>query len=499
MKEKERKAGLLLHISSLPSKYGVGTLGEEAYHFVDWLKKAKLKIWQVLPIVPTNYGDSPYQSVSSTALNYYFIDFDILREKGLLKLSDYKDVKLGYEDNKVDYSLLFNGKIEILYKAFLNFDSNNKDFLDFVAKGEYKDFAVFMTIKKIHNYISWDKWDKTYQNYSKELEEGIINDYYKEYLFWVWTQYEFLDEWNKLHKYANDNGIEIMGDMPLYIAYDSVEVWMHPEMFLLDQNKVPTLVAGCPPDAFTEDGQLWGNPIYNWQYMKDNGYKWWNERISKAFVLYDILRIDHFRGFDRYYAIPYGHVNARKGSWLDGPKFDLFKDKLDLNIVAEDLGTIDEGVRTLMKQVGYPGMKIIEFAFDGHSDNEHKPSNYTNNYIVYTGTHDNMPLYQYILDLKEEELEIYYKDLEKECELLNVKYLGEEPHKLVECVIELAYASKADTCIIPMQDLLCQDGKSRMNLPSTVSTDNWSYRILKENLSDELALRLASLVTKYRR
>lgn len=495
----KRSAGILLHITSLPSKYGVGTLGKKSYEFVDFLNRAGMKIWQVLPLVPTNYGDSPYQSASSTALNYYLIDLDTLRKKKLLKSSDYKDIKWNYDDEHVDYHLLFENKIKVLKIAFHNFNRNNLRFQRFINRGDYKDFALFMTLKAMHQFVSWNMWEEKYQSYSLELENEIIKEHEDEYLFWLWTQYEFLLEWNRLHKYARSKNIEIMGDMPLYVAYDSVEVWKHPELFILKENKEPKLVAGCPPDAFTDDGQLWGNPIYDWDYMKKTNYSWWNVRIKKAFELYDIVRIDHFRGFDRFYAIPYGNENARIGTWEDGPKFSLFKDKLKYKIVAEDLGIIDDGVRRLMKRTRYPGMKILEFAFDSDPLNEHKPSNCKRNFVIYTGTHDNMPLYQYIKDLDEENLDIFYKAACKECANFNVTIRDKDPKEMVDMVIELAYASKAHTCIIPMQDLLALDGTTRMNLPSTVSTANWSYRIKNSDLSNDLINRLKKYVKKYHR
>lgn len=494
-----RKSGILLHITSLPSKYGVGTLGEEAYNFIDWLKNAGMSIWQVLPLVPTNYGDSPYQSVSSTALNYYMIDLDILNQKGLLLKKDYQKIKFISNPKKVDFSLLFEEKIKVLRVAFNNFDKTNKGFIDFENKGEYKSFAVFMTIKAMHNYSAFNLWTDGFKNYSRSLFDSVIKNYNDDYLFWVWTQYEFLDEWGKLKLYANNNGISIMGDMPLYVAYDSVEVWMNPEQFILNDDKSLKLVAGCPPDAFTEDGQLWGNPVYNWKYMKNNNYSWWNQRLDSAFKLFDIVRIDHFRGFDRFYAIDSNEKTARNGKWLDGPKFDLFKDKLNLKIVAEDLGVIDDGVRQLMKETNYPGMKILEFAFDGSPLNEHKPSNYTENYVVYTGTHDNEPLYSYIINLSDEDLIKYKNDLISECEKLNIKPHMHGINQIIDTVIELAYASKAFLAIFPMQDLLHEDKSSRMNFPSTVSTDNWSYRVNKKDLSIDLASNLKNLSEKYRR
>ncbi|MDE5565786.1 MAG: 4-alpha-glucanotransferase [Anaeroplasmataceae bacterium] len=499
MMGRKRQSGILLHITSLPSDYGVGTLGKEAYQFVDWLHESGMTIWQVLPLVPTNYGDSPYQSVSSTALNYYMLDFDILESKGLLKKEEYEHEFFSYMPTKVEFSILFTKKLDILRRAFKRFSTEDPKFISFVSKKEAEDFAVFMTLKALHQYQAWPHWEKKFKNYSKELVDWVIENKKQEFLFWIWTQYEFLEQWEPLHQYASKKNVQIMGDMPLYVAYDSVEVWKNPEMFLLSDDKKLKLVAGCPPDGFTEDGQLWGNPVYNWSYLKSTNYKWWNTRIQKAFGLVDILRIDHFRGFDRFYAIPAGDINAKNGFWLDGPKIDLFKDKLDMNIVAEDLGVIDDGVRILMKQTGYLGMKILEFAFDGYPYNEHKPSNYTENYIVYTGTHDNMPLYAYIEELDEKAFEIYKKDLQNEGELLGLDLSLKNISMIVDSVVELAFASKASICILPMQDLLKQGAWSRMNLPSTVSTDNWSYRIVPSDLSESLKKRLQEYNLKYNR
>lgn len=494
----KRQAGMLMHITSLPNEYGIGTLGKECFDFIDYISAAGLKIWQVLPLVPTNYGDSPYQSVCSTALNYYLIDLETLRKQKLLQKKEYANVKYG-DDSHVYFNEVFEKKIPLLKLAFSRFNKDDKKFKEFVEKGEYSDFALFMTIKSLNNFVSWTLWKEKYQVYSEKLKNEVIREHNDEYLFWYWTQYEFINEWSKVHAYAKEKGIEIMGDMPLYVAYDSVEVWKNPELFLLTEDKKLKLVAGCPPDAFTDDGQLWGNPIYDWDYMKKTNYSWWTHRLKEAFKLYDILRIDHFRGFDRFYAIPADHVNARNGEWLDGPKFDLFKDKLEMNIVAEDLGLIDDGVRTLMRQTGYPGMKILEFAFDGTPENEHKPSNYTENFLVYTGTHDNMPLYQYIVDLNEEEYSTFVTDLVYECDKLGVEYNLDGKKEVCDTACELCFASIANLAIVPIQDLLCLGQESRMNLPSTVSTNNWSYRTKKEDFTTNLQSRLKSYVKKYNR
>lgn len=495
---KERKAGMLLHITSLPNKYGIGTLGKECFDFIDFISDAKMSVWQVLPLVPTSYGDSPYQSVCSSALNYYMIDLDTLNRKKLLKKEEYENVFYG-NDSYVYFNEVFEKKIPLLRLAFSRFNRENKEFRKFLSEELFSDFGIFMTLKSLNNFKCWSEWNLKYQNYSESLKTEITTKYSDEYLFWVWTQFEFLNEWNKVHKYAKEKGIQIMGDMPLYVAYDSVEVWKNPELFLLTEDKKLKLVAGCPPDVFSEDGQLWGNPIYDWDYMKKTNYKWWNDRLASAFTLYDILRIDHFRGFDRFYAIPALHTNAKEGKWLDGPKFDLFKDKLDMNIVAEDLGLIDDGVIKLLNGTKYPGMKVLEFAFDGREDNDHKPSNYIENVLAYTGTHDNMPMYQYILNLNDEEYSTFVTDLVYECDKLGVEYNLDGKKEVCETVCELCFASIANLCIVPMSDLLALGAEARMNMPSSLSNRNWSFRYNKNYFSDELKTRITNYITKYNR
>ena len=496
---KKRESGVLLHISSLPSNYGIGSLGKEAYAFVDWLKSANFKLWQILPLVPTGYGDSPYQSVSSMALNYYFIDLDILMEKKLLTKEDIEGFNIYINEKYVSFENVFYTRIDILRKAFSNFDVEEEAFKKFIEKADYKDFALFMTLKAKHDYQAWTTWPKKYQKYSKAIETQLLEKNINEVLFWQWTQYEFINQWNPLRKYANDNGIELIGDMPLYVAYDSVEVWKTPKLFLLEPDLTPKFVAGCPPDAFSDDGQLWGNPVYDWAYHKKQKYSWWTKRINHSFQFCDRVRIDHFRGFDRYYSIPYGNTNAKIGEWVDGPKFDLFKSMLDMKIIAEDLGVIDDGVIELMNQTGYPGMKILEFAFDGNPNNEHKPSVFSSNNVVYTGTHDNQPLLEYINELSEDAIDTYISDLLTEAKKLNVDAVTDTNEDLVKSAIKIAIASGANTCVLPMQDLLTQGKYTRMNLPSTLSTDNWSYRVEKRLLTPELAQYYKELNIRYNR
>lgn len=480
-----RNYGILLPVSALPSDEGIGTLGRHAYKFIDYLCDAGGKIWQVLPLNPTNYGDSPYSSCSAQALNYYFIDLEILKEEGLLNSGEIAAADF-VPGRKVDYGKQFTQKILLLQKAFSRF-KGGKDFDGFIKKGEFSDFATFMAIKTKFNHVAWTKWEEPYKKYDEEAVARFVSENEEQVTFWQFTQFIFLKQWNALKKYANEKGVSIMGDIPLYVAYDSVEVWKYGNrLFKMDEERNPYFIAGCPPDDFTADGQLWGNPVYDWEKMKAGGYSWWKKRIANCFELYDILRIDHFRGFDRFWQVPPQDINARGGIWCDGPKEELFADMLDKRIVAEDLGVIDDGVRRLLKNVGYPGMKVLEFAFDGSADNEHKPSNYTENFVCYTGTHDNMPIRQYYEDLQGYYREKYIEDLLKECAHLGVTADITDSVSVCKTVIKLAFASVAKTVIIPLWDLLALGGEARMNLPSTVSDKNWSYRFLKEDFSGDL-------------
>ena len=483
---KKRNTGILLHISSLPSKYGIGTLGEEAYKFVDFLKKSNISIWQILPLTVTSYGDSPYQSPSSFGLNYFFIDLDILIKKGLLKEEDVNSINWGESNTRVDYGNLFNVRLPLLKKAFSNFDITNKEFCGFIKTNkQFNDFALFMTIKELNGLKSWKEWDVKYLNYSIELEKEIIKSYKDIYYFYLWTQFEFVSQYKELKKYANSNGIKIMGDLPIYVAFDSAEVWKYPDLFELDEKHNPVRVAGCPPDCFSENGQLWGNPLYNWEYHKETGYKWWNERIKRNLELFDLLRIDHFRGFSRYYAIPFGDSTAKNGKWIVGPGFDFFRDKLNLNIVAEDLGMIDDQFLELMKQTGYPGMKIVTQAFeDKDPTNVWRPSNYSYNYYSYTATHDSPTTKQFLDSLNADQRNLMLEIVEDECKKLHVPFSRKfNNSQITNTLIELNIASGSRTAITPMQDLFALGKEGRMNFPSTLSTDNWSWRMSEEQFN----------------
>lgn len=496
---KERKAGILLPVSQLPSPWGIGTLGKAAFRFVDWLAEAGMKIWQVLPLQPTGYGDSPYQSCSAEALNYYFIDLDQLEEEGLLRREDYAETDWG-EGNRIDYAKLFARRAAVLRKAYARRDDSDPRWRSFLAGGRYSDFARFMTFKERFGYQPLSAWPEEFRDGNSEVvkaeEAGLQNE--KE--FWLFTQYLFLRQWEALKAYANGKGIQIMGDMPIYVSADSAEMWLHGrELFQLDERGNPAAVAGVPPDAFSQTGQLWGNPVYDWEKMKKDGYAWWKRRIFGALELYDLVRIDHFRGFDRFYAIPYGSADACGGEWKDGPKAALFRGLEKAGIVAEDLGTIDDGVRLLMRETGYPGMKVMEFGFNGDPFSEHKPQNFPENCVAYTGTHDNSPLVGYIEGLDESGRKIFDADLKEMCRLAGVRMHGRDPKSECRAATEALFASKAETVIVPMHDVLCLGEEARINHPSVLSPLNWSYRISAGGFGRTRAKRLKNLADRYGR
>ena len=488
-------------VSSLPSSQGIGTLGKGAYAFVDWLESAGMHIWQVLPLLPTGYGDSPYQSCASDALNHYFIDFELLKEDGLLEENEYAEIDWSADERRVDYGKQFACKIHVLKQAFARFDRKDKGWAAFLKKGKYADYALFMTLKTQFSYAPWTDWAEPYKNCEGKGLESYIAEHQEEIEFWQFTQYVFLKQWNALRDYAHEKGIEIMGDMPIYVASDSVETWKYRrDLFVLDGEGNLALKAGVPPDAFSEDGQLWGNPIYDWEKMKADGYAWWKERIDYAFELFDIVRIDHFRAFDRYFVIPAEAETAKEGEWVDGPKGELFKTWGKRAIVAEDLGIIDDGVRALLKETGYPGMKVFVFAFDGNPDNDYLPSNITDaNCVVYTGTHDNDTLRSFIEGMDEAQRKEFEKELENQCLQADVPYITETIEDECKTVIALVMSTKANTVIVPMHDVLCFGEEARLNAPSTVSGKNWTFRFTVEDFGRRKAAWLKTLTEEYDR
>ena len=487
-----RTCGILLHISSLPNKYGIGTLGKEAYDFVDFLHKAKQSLWQVLPIGPTSYGDSPYQTFSAFAGNPYFIDFDLLKEDGLLEELDYELLER-VNETEVDYGFQYNNRFNPLRTAFSRFDKEDKEYKKFkkVNKWWLEDYALFMTLKYQNNGASWWTWEDSLKLRKRTAISKVKKEFAEEIEFWSFLQYEFFKQWSALKAYANSLGVRIVGDIPIYVAHDSSDVWANPTDWLMDENLNPTNVAGCPPDAFTELGQLWGNPIYNYQKMEEEGFTWWVKRVEESLKLYDIIRVDHFRGFESFYSIPYGAENAINGVWVKGPGIKLFnaiKEKIgEVNIIAEDLGFITEDVYELLRNTGFPGMKVIQFGFDHKGDSEYLPHNYVKNSVVYPGTHDNQTVLSWFRELNDDD-KWFVRNY------LDIK----DDYFICDKVIRAGLASVADTVIVQMQDYLGLTDDARMNTPSKLG-GNWSWRVKKEQINDSLAGYLGFLSETYRR
>ncbi len=486
-----RKTGILLHISSLPSPYGIGTYGKEAYRFVDFLEKSDQSYWQLLPLGPTSYGDSPYQTFSAFANNPYFIDLEELVKEKLLKkseiLSTFKSPRF------VDYEELYEERFIMLKKAFDRFNLLDKDYLEFIESNKkwLNDYALFMAIKMKHNGASWLLWSDDLRlrkpnvlaEYQKMLKEDIA--------FYKFLQFKSADQWLKLKKYANDKGIMIIGDMPIYVSYDSSDVWANPQYFDLYPNRLPVHIAGVPPDNYSSDGQLWGNPLYNWEELEKNEYDWWVDRVKASMEIFDMIRIDHFIGFQNFFSISSEQKTAKNGEWKKGPGLKLFnviKQKLgDVNIIAEDLGVVTEEVRKLLKETGFPGMKLLQFAFDSREANDYIPYLYTRNVIAYTGTHDNPTTLSWFNTLPESDL--------RYC-LNYINHSGNQSK--VDSLIKATLSCIADTTIIPMQDYLHLGDEGRMNKPSTTG-NNWRWRLLRSELNSKLLAKIKDMTNLYGR
>ena len=468
-------------IFSLCSKGGIGTLGKEAYNFVDFLERAGQSYWQILPLNPTNFGDSPYQSFSSYAGNPYFIDPEVLIEEGLLTKTEFESFDFGSVPNEIDYEKLYNNRYKMLQSAFSRFKTNS-DYFSFCEKNAFwlDEYALFMALKDDNNNASWNMWPKPLKERDKEAIEKAKIDCKAQIDFHRFIQYMFSKQWFALKEYANEKGISIIGDIPIYVALDSSDVWSEPEQFQLDEDMKPSAVAGCPPDAFTDEGQLWGNPLYNWALMKKENYAWWKKRLGYALKLYDTVRIDHFRGFESYWSVPFGAENAKGGKWVKGPDVALFKELKkefgeDVPIIAEDLGFLTPKIHLMLKRCGFPGMKVLQFAFSNGADSEYLPHNYNNNCVVYTGTHDNDTILGWADNISK-------KDLEMAKEYLNAK----DKEGLNWNMIRAAQMSVADTCILTMQDLIGLGSEGRINTPSTLG-NNWQWRITEGCVNDWLA------------
>lgn len=488
-----RESGILMHITSLPSSYGTGTLGKCAYEFVDFLKAAGQAYWQVLPLNPTGYGDSPYQAFSTVAGNHYLIDLDMLIQEGLLKQEEVDAVSWSSDQSRVDYGCLYENRCKVLRLAYKRFMPNDKYHAFLADNGHWlEDYALFMTLKEKYGGAPWQSWSagvimrmpEELKRLSQELQENIQFHYF--------LQYQFFRQWNSLRSYANENGIKIIGDVPIYVPLDSVDVWSDPTMFQLDGNGYPTAVAGCPPDSFSEDGQLWGNPLYDWKRMKDTGYAWWIRRLSAAARMYDVVRFDHFRGFESYWAIPAGEKTAIGGSWMPGPGMDYIRaiqEALpELDFIAEDLGYVTPEVRQLQEESGYPGMKVLQFAFDSREEADYRPHTYPENSVCYTGTHDNLTLVQWFEDAAPEDV-AWAK-----------AYLGlNEEEGLVWGMIRGAMSSVSRLCVIQMQDYLELGASARMNFPGTLTSANWTWRAETDYINEHLTKRIYEMTRLYAR
>jgi 4-alpha-glucanotransferase len=476
----KRGAGVLMPISALPSPYGIGTLGEECFQYLNFLKRIGCSYWQVLPIGPTGFGDSPYQSFSAFAGNPYFIDLDLLAREGLLEPAEYQELNWQKEEDAVHYAYLYQNRFSVLKKAFRRSQhQNTKEFKNYQRENSYwlRDYSLFMAVKEHFQSKEWSHWEENIRYRTPEAVERYTELLRKEIDFWEFCQYKFHIQWQKVKAYANQLGIQIIGDIPLYVAQDSSDVWSHEHLFELDERKRPIHVAGVPPDVFSEKGQRWGNPLYRWEAMEAEDFSWWRERMKMASKLYDLIRIDHFIGIANYYSIPASAKTAAIGKWKPGPGRKL-TDSMDesvgsARIIAENLGILSPRVKELLEYTGYPGMKILISALDGPPEHDYLPHNYkSTNTVVYIGTHDNETLVGFLNNKTEEELTFSYR-------YFNVSRREELP----DAIIRELYSSIADLVIVQMQDLLKLDNKARMNCPSTIG-GNWQWRMKKSQYQD---------------
>ncbi len=487
-----RKSGILMHITSLPGDYGVGSMGRSAFDFIDFLNSAGQRCWQILPLTPTGYGDSPYQSCSAFAGNPYLIDLSALVEQGLLQKEQLEQMHWGTQEDRVDFFAQYQNKLTALRLAFSKFQEDEKLGRFCLENSHWlSDYALYMALKEENEEKPWYLWPEGQKRREPEALYQARKRLEREIRFYSFVQYVFYDQWEKLRCYAGEKDISILGDVPIYVPLDSCDVWAEPELFQLDEELKPVKVAGVPPDAFSADGQLWGNPLYCWDRMKKDGYQWWLRRLSQAGRLYDMVRLDHFRGFEAYWAVPYGAENAREGCWEPGPGMDFFRavqQKLpELALIAEDLGFLTRSVFALRDECGMPGMRVLQFAFDSREPSLYLPHTYIENTICYTGTHDNMTLCQ------------YFQQADPEAVAYATEYMGlNEEEGLSWGAIRTVLASVSKLCIVQMQDYLELGEEARMNFPGTTGS-NWVWRAKKEDFTSALAEKICRLTRLYGR
>ena len=495
----ERTAGILMPISSLPGKYGIGCFNLKAYEFVDFLRDAGQTYWQILPIHPTSYGDSPYQSFSTFAGNPYFIDLEALIAEGVLSNDECDSVFFGDEEDDINYAALYEGRKILLTMAYERSRiSENPEYQKFIADNGWwlDDYALFMALKDFFNGQCWYEWPEDIR-----LRYDYAMDYYRRELYFdleyqKYLQFKFFQQYGWLKNYANSQGVKIIGDIPIYVAMDSADTWANPRLFQLDDRNMPTAVAGCPPDGFSATGQLWGNPLYRWDYHRETGFDWWLTRLWYVYQLYDVTRIDHFRGFDEYYSIPYGHKTAEFGHWEKGPGIELFRRAEEVlgwhEVIAEDLGFVTDSVRQLVWDSGFPGMKVLQFAFDSRdtcSARDYLPHNYTENAVVYTGTHDNDTTIGWFEAISDDDWNLARDYL---CDFYTPDEEMDRPF------VALAMQSIARMCIIPMQDYLGLGTEARMNTPSTIGC-NWRWRMTEDQFTEDLCRDILAQTRRYGR
>lgn len=492
-----RESGILLPISSLPSDYGIGCFDEQALRFIDRLSEAGQRVWQVLPFGPTGYGDSPYQPFSVYAGNPYFVSLKDLVEKGWLSREDCEGADFGGQAGRVDYGALYKARFPLLRKAWrASHIAGDPAFQSFVRENAWlEDYTLFMALKDAHGGASWQEWEEPLRVRERPAIDAAKEKYRDEMEYYAFIQFCFFTQWRGILDYAHGKGVRIMGDIPIYVAMDSADTWANPELFQLGPDRRPSAVSGCPPDAFAADGQLWGNPLYDWEYHRSQGYSWWIERARFTYTLCDILRIDHFRGFEAYFSIPAGDTTARNGHWEKGPGaavFDAMRKALGpVEIVAEALGYVTDEVRQLLKDTGFADMKVLQFAFDARdtgSAADHLPHNYPVNSVAYTGTHDNATLLAWQGEIGPEELDAARRYV---CG-------NGTGHELCWPLICAALRSVSRLAVIPMQDYLEYGNEARINKPSTQGS-NWCWRLLKDEFTPELAAKIARAARLYGR
>ncbi|PKK40578.1 4-alpha-glucanotransferase (amylomaltase) [Clostridiaceae bacterium JG1575] len=488
----QRVSGLLMHISSLPGPYGIGDFGPAAYDFVETLKETGTTCWQILPLGITGFGDSPYQSVSAFAGNPYFIDLGALLEEGYLSAEEIEEKKLNDSPESVDYGRLYERKLPLLRAAYARAKESLAPRLEAFLQGEHwlEDFALFMALKTAHGGVSWLQWPKAYRLRDAQALADFREEHAEEVGFWVFTQYYFFQQWSHLKTYANERGVAIVGDIPIYVALDSADLWRDPHLFLLDEALNPVALAGCPPDQFTDEGQLWGNPLYRWDEMAKTGYRWWILRLRESLRLYDWVRIDHFRGFESYWSIPAQAPSARFGRWEKGPGMDLFEalreEFGEMPILAENLGFLTDEVEELIEKTGFPGMNVLVFAFDPYGDSQYLPHHYIKNSVVYTSNHDTPTARGFIEAASEQE------------RAFALAYVAAASEHFAHELMRTAWASVSMMALAPIQDVLNLDSSARFNTPSTLGT-NWHWRMRQGALTPQHREYLKELNRIYRR